>query len=347
MFVSRIASRPRRPLLLSGIVLGALTAALAAPTAARAATDPPGSMATGLYASSKVAGTVSNSCTITGPDGFQYDELTLGRVLKHTLDATRTVTHPNDAADTQTVRAQATVRTLQTRARGSLDRILVNGDFRVSSTAALGADTACQTTFRSRSTFEHHFALAAAGFVEVRLTVTGGAVVEGAIATDPDTSTRSFAFAAVGGPTSSVTRVFLPAGDYVVTGDDGLPGQVPVSGTPTPRTGSSRVALVYTRAGAATTQPQGPGRAYVALKERSCAADTVTTRLSSRAGRSARSVVYFVNGSRRATVSRPTTGRILEVTRLGAARDVTVRAVVRLKNGRAVTVDRSYAACSG
>ena len=64
-----------------------------------------------------------------------------------------------------------------------------------------------------------------------------------------------------------------------------------------------------------------------------------------KAGKAA-SATFYVNGKKRATVSSPRPGTAVILRGVGATSETTVRAVVKPRTGKAVSVSRSYLACS-
>ncbi|WP_395690165.1 hypothetical protein [Nocardioides sp.] len=285
------------------------------------------------------------TCSNAGGDDAQSTTAfsSNGAVRTRSVASSGTITDSGDAGDVTTWSASAkmTLRAGQTSSTSSLS---VSAALKARVTSAQGSMTGCDPSASAGAQVIGVLSLAHAGWVQIDATVPRGAQFVAAVIPLSDSlpvQTVQYSAAVYH------SRLWFDSGQYVVQvvaqveadTDPATVGSTAVNGTLT-------ASLKALPGGAATGAAAGPGRAYVALPGGvGCVDGTVAVPFTGKAGKAA-SATFYVNGKKRATVSSPRPGTAVILRGVGATSETTVRAVVKPRTGKAVSVSRSYLACS-
>jgi hypothetical protein len=213
--------------------------------------------------------------------------------------------------------------------------------------ARLGAAATECTAYANASAGTHFdFKLAAPMWVTASASIAGTTGGNGYVEIDGDLGGGLEVWAS--NKTSGSATTLLPAGDYTLYAYSYASGRT-TSTTGAQRnavTGSYAVSLDPVGAAGAVT---GKGAKFVSFGERNCANNSVTASFGKILKKKAKRVQVTVNGAKRLNISK---AKKLKKTRsvvlggIAPTAPATVAATVTLKNGKKVTVSRSYLACS-
>lgn len=301
----------------------------------------------------------SGSCIVTGDnETAQAEQLNPGETVTHAVDTPITVAFSEDPADTQELRlvGESTGRLVESG--GEFERLGMQMTSSVTGGASLGAETQCQSFARFRTVVEGETVLPAAGFIELTLRTSGD--IEATVGAE-QRSTAVGTSLTVGSQlkfargTTGDARVFVEAGPIVFYGFGLLGVDLPErdSGPISRRgaaadelaSGAMSAEVTFVEAGSPLSPARGAGRRFVDLGARSCAGDTVATRLK-RPARRADTITYFLDGKKVRTLRDPRPRARVRV-EVPPRSEATLKAVVKPARGAKVTVTRSYVACAG
>lgn len=291
-----------------------------------------------------VSGAPGCSLTSDTSDTFQTSFTANGAAKSASFSSVATVEDAGDAADDTSMTAKASGRVRATQVGGSLDTLTLTATLSARVDAAQGSGSDCDSDAEARSGFESYFTLAESGWVRLRGVTRGGAM-ELQLAS---------AFMGQGGIVASYNikaeqtrRFFLSAGTYVLYGVFAAQMDTPDAvGEPTSMVGGGSLNVGFTPAGDATGPAAGGGKAFVKYDGAlSCGARSLSGRFTNKAAK-VKTATFFVNGKRAKVVRRPGRGADVVLRGLPVGSDVTVKAVLKLKQGGAKSVTRSYASCS-
>ncbi|MDP2774303.1 MAG: hypothetical protein Q8O61_12195 [Nocardioides sp.] len=261
-----------------------------------------------------------------------------------TNTSSTTVTDSADTSDVTKMTGRSSTTAKLTAAGGSLRSIDVNTSLRATYSAAQGFTTSCDTSATVLGGVESAFKVAKPGWLTVTATKGKGGQAILAVGN----MSGIFQTHTIRIRTIDSYRFYLPAaGDYLLQAQVQVVAATP--GDPVDQTEEATTFKVHGEfrpAGAATGSPVGAGKHYLRLgAARLCAGNSLKTTFTPKAGK-AKSAQLYVNGKRRAKVAFPKAGRVLTLKNLPGAKPVTVRAVIVPKQGKPVSVSRSYLACS-
>ena len=339
MRTSRTSSVRRKAVVLAAAVAAASGLTLVA-APAQAATALSGT-AGALVGTNNAGGTCSNT---GGDDADDISGFTSnGSTRTHSVASNGTITDSGDAGDVTTWSASAktTTRAAQTSSTASLS---VTAVLKARVTSAQGSMTGCAPSASAGAQVFGLLSLAHPGWVQIDATVPRGAqFVAVVVPLSQSLPVQTIQYNAA----TYHSRLWFDSGQYIVQvvaqvqadTDPATVGSTSVNGTLT-------ASLKALPGGAATGAAAGPGRAYVTLPGGvGCVDGTVAVPFTGKAGKVA-SATFYVNGKKRAAVSGPRPGTAVILRGVSATSDAAVRAVVKPRTGKAVSVTRSYLACS-
>lgn len=304
--------------------------------------------------------TTWSSCAVEGDQSGDEGELTAGTPETQTVDRAFTITSAGDETDTQDISVASSATWTLRDAAGGFRDLELTSSAAISGSAALGEESVCETYLYSDFYTESAGDAPADGFLVLEVDATGD--MEVSLGFD---QRSSGAGGSIGTGRSMVAkrrgavgslRAFVESGQFFVYAQQSIRGGLQVeddvlvplkrrAGADELASGTATASITFIEAGSASAQ-RGSGKRYTKLKQRSCEDDAVTAKFTGKAGK-VKKVVFSVDGAKKKTVTKVKAGRSVSIKRLGARDDVTVEAVVTLKNGSTKTVERSYVACAG
>lgn len=311
----------------------AFAGVLAAPQPAQAAIED------GYISASGYAYNGAGTCTSTSTGNSSgIDFLDNGAPYSRTSGRTYTITNSSNTAEKAVVSTSSSVSATATPIGAGPARI--NFSFSGSASMSGAFNGTCRPTGYADGSVDMEFTLP----VPMWLTMTGsGSGSFGAVAAYLYAANGATGASLEAGPrTTSTSTAYLPAGSY----------EIDAYGTANVRAlrnaaASFRGSIGFHLAPAGSAGPQaGKGGRFVSFGARSCASGATTATINRRVKKQkVRQVQLLVNGKRKARLAKKRLKPRTVALAAPAAAPMTVTAVIRLKNGKKVTVSRSYLAC--
>jgi hypothetical protein len=268
-----------------------------------------------------------------------------GVPVTQSFAVTGTVTDPDNPADVTTLAGNASIRTTVTPIAGGPATVTVTGSAAASANARLGSASVCDGHAYGNGYSEFGFKLAAPMWV----TITGTGAGTGAGSASLSVGSDAISVGVDVAPrTTSTSTALLPAGDYWFGANVSANARGASTGTPRSSSITASLGLRLDPVGAASALA-GPGAKFVSLGGRNCATNSVTATFAKSVKKKATQVQLNVNDKKRLKIAKPKKLRKTRSVVLGGltpSAATTVSAVIKLKNGKKVTVSRSYLACS-
>lgn len=289
-----------------------------------------------------------SSCTLTSGDANPTDNTPLFSAGTKSRSVNLDATFTNTADPTDVVHASGhySGSTTVEKKRGNLSSVVLSGRGSVSIDSAQGSSTACDPSAYVAVATQLQFDETSPGWLYVqRSTVDKPGLAETIFAKNTLTGAPVIFELYQGGRSNASTRGFLEPGTYAGGIAVGLTaGNQIVLEKTQPRSSAS---VVFHRAGSALRGTRGPGRAYVSFPSSvSCATHRATLRWRSSAGKVA-SGSFYVNGKKKASVSRPRSGRKIVLRHLRSSADIVLSTKLHLDNGSSASAKRRYVPCRG
>ncbi|WP_345453254.1 hypothetical protein [Nocardioides marinquilinus] len=283
-----------------------------------------------------------DTCNATPGPADKQANLTPNQTRTLNLSGEVTVSDPDDATDTAEY-------TFGGRVQGRLDAVggkptrfvadakqMVWGDF------SKGGDTTCSSDGQAYSAVRAQFSINRSQLVTLS-TVTNGELTSFLIIQNSEGRT----LVEVSGFDGRRSTTFLaPRGQYLVEAQFQTSLRSPDSEEfDDVASGTGSVAMRLADPGSATTPTQGTGKAFAQMSgSRGCDDGTLAVKLTQKA-KQLDKVSFYVNGRRNAFDDSPTP-RYWILSNLPAAKPVTVKVVLKPKQGKTLSVSRSYLACT-
>lgn len=283
----------------------------------------------------------------TGSGGSQtFDTPTWtdnGKTVRDSYAVAGKITGPTPT-DVTNASVKAATAVVATPIRTGPATITVTSSLEASAIPVLPATTACNGLANADSNLDGSFALARPMWATITLVATGSGA-HGDMGADVrlDTAESETRLVRTGRGTATITA-FLPAGAVDLDYEAWLSAQ---GSEPGHRVSSLDVRLVIALQPLGDASPvTGTGRSYVAPGVRSCPAGTVTVGIAKKAAKRAQRIQLSVNGRPAASLRGQQLRKRSFVLRAPAASSATVAARITLRDGKRLTVSRSYLPCS-
>lgn len=317
--------------LVGAVVFGGV---LAAPQPARAAIEDGYISASGYAYGSPASGTCTTSTT--GSSGG-IDFVDNGGPYSRSSNRTTTITNSSNTAEKAVLTTSSTTSATATPIGTKPARISFT--YRGSVRASGAVNGTCRPTGYASGYLDMRFELRTPMWLTVR---GSGSGAYGTVYAAVQNAGGTVASVEAGPRATTTSTAYLPAGPYYLTLEARAEARY-ARNTSASFSGSMGVTL--TPAGSASAQAGSGGR-FVSFGARNCANGTTTATINRRAKKQkVRQVQLLVNGQRKARYAKRQVKPRTVVLGTSASAAMTVSAVVRLKNGKKVTVSRSYLGC--
>jgi len=263
-----------------------------------------------------------------------------GVPVSRSVSAAGTYTHPDNAADKVNVSGSGSATVSSTPFTGGAAPTTITGSAQATASAiSQGASTNCDTNVSADAGASGGLVLTQP--VWVTLTVTGDGSGYGGIAFGGEDGGAQIAAGKRGSASASA---LIPAGEayFYFSASANAEADGTLEGS---RSYAATFKIELQPVGSATALT-GKGKGYTQFGARDCATGNVTAAITKKAKKKADQILIKVNGAKVAKLKGKKLKKRTLVLPAAPASAAEVVATITLKNGKKVTVTRSYLACS-
>lgn len=297
----------------------------------------------------------NSACSVTSGDSFSTNgpnPLHHGHG-KGAVNLSTTWTNGSDSSDVSTVTGHYGGKTRVVKKNGGFRSATLSGSGHLSFVRALGKASTCAVSGQLVNAVETVTKQPSGWYYVTRKTTNKNSLTETIVAPGSGLGTTTPVLFEIyqGGPNKVTERAYVSHGTYVtalVAGIEG--GAFPLllgknGGTISRGSTTNSMSAVFRNAGSALSKAKGRAAHFVKLPGSvSCSHHSATLTWSSSAAKVASSA-FFVNGKKKASVSRPKAGHRVVLRHLGPKADNSISVKLSLKGGGSASAAATYVPC--